>query len=98
MSPGPFSMNAQEQRSAADRKERPFAIQRLIALLEGSSVFVILLVLWQLAVWAFEPPAYLLPAPKAVWHDIWNPALRWPTSIAITVEEILGGFAISAVA
>jgi NitT/TauT family transport system permease protein len=33
-----------------------------------------------------------------VWTAIWNPALRWPTSIAITAQEILGGFAISAVA
>ena len=61
-------------------------------------MFVILIILWQLTVWAFHPPAYLLPAPAAVWHDIWSPALRWPRSIAITMQEIMGGFAISAIA
>jgi NitT/TauT family transport system permease protein len=91
-------MSAKEDRSTGDPKERGLGTQHLIRLLEGSSVFVVLIVVWQLAVWAFDPPAYLLPAPTAVWHDIWNPALRWPMSIAITVQEILGGFAMSAVA
>jgi NitT/TauT family transport system permease protein len=70
----------------------------LVRIAEGLSVFVFILVVWQIAVWAFHPPAYLLPAPSAVWKAIWNPALRWPTSIAITVQEILGGFVISAIA
>jgi NitT/TauT family transport system permease protein len=55
------------------------------------------IVAWQIAVWALHPPAYVLPAPRAVWDAIWNPALHWPMSILITVEEILGGFALSAV-
>jgi NitT/TauT family transport system permease protein len=69
----------------------------LIRLAEGSSVFVLVLVLWQVAVWVLHPPAYMLPAPAAVWDAIWNPALHWPRSILITVEEIVGGFAISAI-
>ena len=59
---------------------------------------MIVIVLWQLAVWLLHPPAYLLPAPSAVWQEIWNPALHWPTSIAITLQEILGGFIISGIA
>jgi NitT/TauT family transport system permease protein len=90
-------MSAEEDRIPEEPEGRYLGTEHLVRLLEGSSVFVILIVLWQLAVWAFDPPAYLLPAPKAVWDDIWNPALRWPTSIAITMQEILGGFAISAV-
>jgi NitT/TauT family transport system permease protein len=56
------------------------------------------LIAWQIAVWALHPPAYVLPAPRAVWDAIWNPALHWPRSILITVEEILGGFIISGLA
>jgi len=91
-------MSPKVDRISGDPKDRYFGTDHLVRLLEGSSVFVILIILWQFAVWAFDPPAYLLPAPKAVWHNIWNPALQWPTSIAITSQEILGGFAISAVA
>jgi len=65
---------------------------------EASIVFIVLIVIWQLVVIVYHPAAYLLPEPAAVWTAIWNPALRWPTSIAITAQEILGGFAISAVA
>jgi NitT/TauT family transport system permease protein len=73
-------------------------LKPLLRLVEGSSVFVIVLIAWQLAVWVLHPPAYVLPAPRAVWDAIWNPDLHWPRSILITVEEILGGFAVSALA
>jgi NitT/TauT family transport system permease protein len=90
-------MSEKDDRNTGGRNERYFRTAHLVRLLEGSSVFVVLILLWQLAVWAFDPPAYLLPTPRAVWQDIWNPALQWPMSIAITLQEILGGFAISAV-
>jgi NitT/TauT family transport system permease protein len=91
-------MSVKESRKMGEPEERLAGAQQIVGFLEGSSVFVVLIVIWQLAVWAFNPPAYLLPAPLAVWHDIWDPALQWPMSISITMQEILGGFAISAVA
>ena len=91
-------MSVKEGRKMGEPEERLAGAQQIVGFLEGSSVFVVLIVIWQLAVWAFNPPAYLLPAPLAVWHNIWDPALQWPMSISITMQEILGGFAISAVA
>jgi NitT/TauT family transport system permease protein len=81
-----------------DGKGHRLGLKPLLRLAEGSSVFVIVLIAWQLAVWTLHPPAYVLPAPRAVWDAIWNPALHWPRNILITVEEILGGFAVSALA
>jgi NitT/TauT family transport system permease protein len=81
----------------APSRESPVGLWRLTRSLQRVSVFVILVVLWQIVVWTIRPPAYLLPAPGDVWRAIWNPALHWPESIAITVKEILGGFAISTV-
>jgi NitT/TauT family transport system permease protein len=89
-------VSANDGLSTGESQVRRLGTQHLIRLLEGSSVFVILIILWQLAVWVFHPAAYLLPAPETVWYDIWNPALRWPRSIAVTAQEILGGFCISA--
>jgi len=85
-------------RKVREPDERLPGTQHVVGFLQGSSVFVALIVIWQIAVSVFSPPAYLLPAPASVWHDIWDPALRWPMSIGITLQEILGGFALSAVA
>jgi NitT/TauT family transport system permease protein len=63
--------------------------------LEASSLIVLLIVLWQIAVSVFHPPAFLLPAPGDVWAAIWNGALRWPPNIWITLQESIGGFGLA---
>lgn len=66
-------------------------------LLEASSLIILLVVIWQVVVSLFNPPAFLLPAPADVWSSIWNGDLRWQTNIWITVQESVGGFALAVV-
>lgn len=75
-----------------------FVVSLVRVVLEGASVFILLVLLWELAVVIYHPPAYLLPTPANVWHDIWDTRLRWPSSIWVTSQEILLGFGLSAVA
>lgn len=65
--------------------------------IEASSLIILLIVVWQLVVSIFHPPAFLLPAPADVWSSIWNGNLRWPTHIWITLQEAVGGFALAVV-
>lgn len=65
--------------------------------IEASSLIILLIVVWQLVVSIFHPPAFLLPAPADVWSSIWNGNLRWPTQIWITLQESVGGFALAVV-
>src|SRR4029077_17854831 len=95
---GADAVNGKAGVGLQDGKRHRLGLAPLLRLAEGSSVFVIVLIAWQIAVWALHPPAYVLPAPRAVWDAIWNPALHWPRSILITVEEILGGFIASGLA
>ena len=50
-------VSAQNWHGEAEPEESRFGIRPLVRILEASSVFVILIVLWQLAVWVFDPPA-----------------------------------------
>ncbi len=72
--------------------------QKLITLANALAVFGTLLLLWQLVLWIFRVPAYMLPSPWAVASAV---AARFPTllnAVAITAEEALGGLLASIVA
>lgn len=65
--------------------------KHLAALGNALLVFVALLVLWQLVLWIFHVPRFMLPSPFAVAQAI---VARFPallTSLSITAEEAAGG-------
>jgi NitT/TauT family transport system permease protein len=65
--------------------------QRTVTALNDLAVFVAFLVLWQLILWIFRVPAFMLPSPWAVVHAV---GARFPSllnSLAITAEESAGG-------
>ena len=71
--------------------------QRLITIGNALAVFAALLLLWQLVIWIFRVPAYMLPSPWAVARASVS---RFPSllaSSAITAEESAGGLAASIV-
>jgi NitT/TauT family transport system permease protein len=71
--------------------------QRLITLANALAVFAALLVVWQLVLWIFKVPRFMLPSPWAVARAV---VARFPsllTSLAITAEESLGGLLASIV-
>lgn len=65
--------------------------QRLITLANAAGVFAALLVLWQLILWIFHVPRYMLPAPWAVALAVGHRFPSLLTSLAITAEESAGG-------
>jgi NitT/TauT family transport system permease protein len=72
--------------------------QRLITIANAGAVFVALLVIWQLVLWIFKVPPYMLPSPWAVARAV---VARFPSllnSLAITAEESLGGLIASIIA
>jgi NitT/TauT family transport system permease protein len=71
--------------------------QKLVALANALAVFAAMLVLWQLVLWIFRLPPYMLPSPWAVAHSL---VTRFPTvlnAVAMTTEEALGGLLASIV-
>jgi NitT/TauT family transport system permease protein len=57
--------------------------------------FVLLLVLWELAVRAFRIPVYLLPAPLVIWTETTRIAGPVAGHTLATLQTILIGFAVS---
>jgi NitT/TauT family transport system permease protein len=71
--------------------------QRLIVVVNAIAVFAGLLLLWQLVLWIFQVPPYMLPSPWAVAKAL---TARFPSllnSFAITAEEAAGGILLSVV-
>jgi len=71
--------------------------RRLVGVANALAVFVAVLVVWQLVLWIFHVPRYMLPSPWAVAHAV---SARFPsllTSTAITAEESLGGLMASVI-
>jgi NitT/TauT family transport system permease protein len=69
--------------------------QRAITVLNALAVFAALVMLWQLILWVFHVPPYMLPSPWAVLRAV---DARFPSllnSLAITAEESAGGLAAS---
>jgi NitT/TauT family transport system permease protein len=65
--------------------------QRLITVGNALAVFVALVVAWQLVLWVFHVPRYMLPSPWAVARVVGQRFPSLLTSTAITAEESLGG-------
>jgi len=65
--------------------------QRLVTLANALAVFVGLLILWQLIIWIFRVPAFMLPSPWAVARAVGNRFPSLLSSTLITAEESLGG-------
>jgi len=89
---------ANESREASRLRSRVTYSWHLVRrAIEASALIVLLIVLWQVVVAVFDPPAFLLPAPADVWTAIWNGNLRWPTHVWITLQESVGGFVMAVV-
>ena len=72
--------------------------QRAITVLNALAVFASFLILWQLILWVFRVPRFMLPSPYAVALAV---HARFPSlmnSLAITAEESAGGLIASIVA
>src|ERR1700726_1893817 len=64
---------------------------RLITLANAAAVFAALLVIWQIILWIFHVPPYMLPSPWAVARAVVS---RFPSlvgALAITTAEAGGG-------
>jgi NitT/TauT family transport system permease protein len=71
--------------------------QRFLVAANALAVFAALLFLWQLIVWVFRVPPFMLPSPWAVAKAV---EARFPSlvgSFAITAEEAVGGISLSVV-
>ena len=55
----------------------------------------ILLLIWELYVWLFEVPTYLLPAPSAIWESGSQILNAIPIHIWATFYTVVAGFAVS---
>ena len=71
--------------------------QRLITVANAVAVFLALLITWQLILWVFHVPHYMLPSPWAVARAVRGRFSSLLTSTAITAEESLGGLLASIV-
>jgi NitT/TauT family transport system permease protein len=71
--------------------------QRALTVLNALAVFAALVVLWQIVLWVFRVPPFMLPSPWAVVKAV---GARLPSlldSLAITAEESAGGLVASVV-
>jgi NitT/TauT family transport system permease protein len=71
--------------------------QHLLTVANALAVFVALLILWELVLWVFKVPHFMLPSPWAVAQAV---VARFPSLVAstvITAEESLGGLIASIV-
>jgi NitT/TauT family transport system permease protein len=69
--------------------------QRAMTALNALAVFAALLALWQIVLWIFRVPSYMLPTPYAVARSIGERLPSLFASLAITAEESAGGLAAS---
>ena len=70
------------------RNARSFAIILIVHLA--------VLVLWQVAVDAFQVPKFILPSPLATIKTLGTASYAWGVNTLVTAVEILGGFALGA--
>jgi NitT/TauT family transport system permease protein len=71
--------------------------RRLVTLANATGVFAALLVLWQLVLWIFHVPRYMLPSPWAVALAVGHRFPSLLTSLVITAEESAGGLVASVI-
>ena len=67
---------------------------RTVGIILGVHLAVI--VLWQVAVDAFDVPRFILPSPLATVATLASTKYAWLSNLAVTAAEILGGFALGA--
>jgi NitT/TauT family transport system permease protein len=67
---------------------------RAFAIVLGVHLAVI--ALWQVLVDALNVPKFILPSPLAAIETLLHPNYAWPSNVAVTAVEILGGFALGA--
>jgi NitT/TauT family transport system permease protein len=65
--------------------------RRLITVSNALAVFAALLILWQLILWIFHVPRYMLPSPSAVARAVGHRFPSLLTAMWITAEESVGG-------
>jgi NitT/TauT family transport system permease protein len=65
---------------------------RAFAIVLGVHLAVI--ALWQVLVDALNVPKFILPSPLAAIETLLHPNYAWPSNVAVTAVEILGGFAL----
>ena len=72
-------------------------MKRIVSLLLAfSSVFLVILAVWQAAIVLFALPRYILPAPMAVFEKLWTARSFLLPEAMVTLVEILAGFAVGA--
>lgn len=71
---------------------------RLLAVANALAVFLTFLFLWQLVLWIFRLPPYMLPSPWAVAQSVGERFPSLMNSLIITGEESVGGLLASIVA
>ncbi|HEV3501310.1 MAG TPA: ABC transporter permease, partial [Bradyrhizobium sp.] len=59
-------------------------------------VHLVVIVLWQVLVDAFNVPKFILPSPLAALGTLASAKYAWASNLAVTAAEILGGFALGA--
>jgi NitT/TauT family transport system permease protein len=69
--------------------------QRAITAINALAVFAALLVLWELILWVFHVPPYMLPPPLAVARAVGARLPSLLNALSITAEESAGGLAAS---
>ena len=83
------------QTGTARRKSTPL-LRNLDALLLPISV-VIVLSIWELAVWAFEVPRFILPPPSRIFVNLWSITVSGLLfqQFLVTFKEAVGGFVLA---
>jgi NitT/TauT family transport system permease protein len=71
--------------------------QRVITVLNALAVFAALILAWQIVLWIFQVPPFMLPSPKAVAEAVYKRLPALLNAFVITGEEATGGLAASIV-
>ena len=71
--------------------------QRLITVANTIAVFAGLLLIWQLVLWVFHVPPYMLPSPLAVTRVAISRSSSLLASLSITAVESAGGLIASVI-
>lgn len=59
------------------------------------TTLIVMMGLWELAVWAFSIPPFLLPAPSRIYGELAKAAQHLPVNIAATLATSVSGFLLS---
>jgi NitT/TauT family transport system permease protein len=59
-------------------------------------VHLVVILLWQILVDAFQVPKFILPSPLATLQTLASAKYAWPSNVLVTAVEILGGFSLGA--